>query len=98
MFERIEKKILDIREQPEAVRMRYLLLCLGVTMFFVVLIWVFSLKESVSNISKENLNVSLPTLPAESSKSLESLVNNNESLKTKPEGTTPQTMFEPEPK
>lgn len=98
MFERIEKKILNIRQQPEAVRMRYLLLCLGVTMFFVVIIWIFSLKESISSISREGLNVPLPTLPTDNAKSLESLVKNNEALQAKPEGLTPQEIFETDPK
>jgi predicted PurR-regulated permease PerM len=94
MIERIEKKILEIRKEPEAVRMRYLLLCLGVTMFFVVIIWVFSLKESVNNISQQELNITIPKLPNEEGKSLESLLKNNEALQTKPEGATPQTIFE----
>ncbi len=96
MIERIEKKILEIREQPEAVRMRYLFLCLGVTMFFVVIIWVFSLKESVNNISQQELNISLPAMPVEKGKSLESLMENNESLKTKPEGKGLEEILQPE--
>ncbi|MEK9173904.1 MAG: hypothetical protein AAB845_01425 [Patescibacteria group bacterium] len=96
MIERIEKKILEIREQPEAVRMRYLLLCLGVTMFFVVIIWAFSLKESVNDISKESFNVPLPTLPVEEGKSLQSLMESNEALKTKPEGAGLEEILQPE--
>lgn len=96
MIERIEKKIVEIRKQPEAVRMRYLLLCLGVTMFFVVIIWIFSLKESVNNVSNQELNITIPKLPVEDSKSLETLMKNNEALQTRPEGTMPQTIFEQE--
>lgn len=96
MIERIEQKILEIREQPEAVRMRYLFLCLGVTMFFVVIIWLFSLKESVNTISRQELNISLPAMPLEKGQSLESLVENNESLKTKPEGKGVEAILQPE--
>ncbi len=84
MIEHIEKKILTIREQPESVRMRYLLLCLTVTMFFIVSIWIFSLKESARDISRTNIKSSLPELKVEDKiHSLESLG------KDKPLGSTP---------
>jgi hypothetical protein len=95
MLDRIEKKILDIRNQPEPVRMRYLLMSLLVTMFFVVIIWIFSLKESVRDISNTNINVSLPALPLEKGQSLESLVEQNKALGGSPKGNTEQTnLFE----
>mgnify|MGYP003556618681 FL=1 len=96
MIERIEKKILEIREQPEAVRMRFLFLCLGIIFFFVVIICIFSLKESVNNLSQQELNISLPAMPVEKGKSLESLMENNESLKTKPEGKGVEEILQPE--
>jgi hypothetical protein len=49
-------------------------------MFFVIIIWIFSLKESVRDISNTNVNVSLPTLPLEKGQSLESLVEQNKPL------------------
>lgn len=46
------KKIEEIRQKPEQVRMRYVFLSLFVSMFFVVSIWLLSLEESVQNLKK----------------------------------------------
>lgn len=94
MLEWIEKKILEIRQEPEPVRMRYLLLCLGVTMAFVILIWIFSLQESVHNISRTQ--VTLPTLP-DTETSLESLRENQKALGVpSKEGVETTNLFQKE--
>jgi hypothetical protein len=74
MLKVIEKKILFIREQPENVRMRYLFLCLGVSMFFILVIWLFSLKETATEITKTK--IPLPQLEevGDEAKSLQSLI------------------------
>jgi hypothetical protein len=74
MLRAIEKKILYIREQPENVRMRYLFMCLGASMFFILVIWLFSLKEAATEITKTK--IPLPPLEEvkEEGKSLQSLV------------------------
>ncbi|MCW1888019.1 MAG: hypothetical protein KIH67_000475 [Candidatus Moranbacteria bacterium] len=73
MLTRLEKKIQFIREQPESVRMRYLFICLFASMFFILVIWLFSLKESVSEITKTK--IVLPENKMEEGQSLESLLN-----------------------
>jgi hypothetical protein len=73
MLTRLEKKIQFVREQPELVRMRYLFICLFASMFFILVIWLFSLKESVSEITKTK--IVLPENKSTESQSLESLLN-----------------------
>ena len=73
MLTRLEKKIQFIREQPESVRRRYLFICLFASMVFILVIWLFSLKESVSEITKTK--IVLPENKSTESQSLESLLN-----------------------
>lgn len=51
MFDKIEKKVDNIREQPEHIRMRYVWLAVGVTMFLVIFIWLVSLRTSFLQIN-----------------------------------------------
>lgn len=46
-------KIESIREQPEHIRMRYVIGCLFVSMIFIVGIWLLSLGESFQSIGEE---------------------------------------------
>ncbi len=46
-------KIEEIRKQPEHIRMRYLLVCLSVSMFFIVGIWFLSLRESFGTVAQD---------------------------------------------
>ena len=46
------EKIESIREQPEHIRMRYVVGCLVVSMLFIFGIWLLSVGESFQNISK----------------------------------------------
>jgi len=50
MFKEIEQKVDDIREQPEHIRMRYVWLAVGVTMFLVIFIWLVSIKTNFTQI------------------------------------------------
>jgi hypothetical protein len=52
----IWEKIEWVREQPEHIRMRYVIGCLAVSMTFVIGIWLLSLKESFGNISRDVSN------------------------------------------
>ena len=47
------EKIEYVRRQPEHVRMRYVILCLIVSMVFILGIWALSLKESFQSVAKE---------------------------------------------
>ncbi|HIP49959.1 MAG TPA: hypothetical protein EYG99_00740 [Candidatus Pacebacteria bacterium] len=51
MFDKIEKKVDNIREQPEHIRMRYVWLAVGVTMFLIIFIWLVSLRTSFLQIN-----------------------------------------------
>ena len=46
-------KIEWIREQPEHIRKRYALLCLAVSMVFILGVWLLSLKSSFRNIGQD---------------------------------------------
>lgn len=82
MLTRLEKKIEFIRQQPEPVRMRYLFLCLSIAMFFIVVIWLFSLKESVTEITKTKI-VLPETNMQNDAKSLQGLLNRDLPLQIK---------------
>lgn len=45
----IHSKIENIRKQPEHVRMRYVLLSVFVSMFFISVLWIFSITTSFTN-------------------------------------------------
>lgn len=54
----ISRKIEEIREKPEHIRMRYVWGGVAISMFFIVIIWIFSLSESFkSNDSNKNSDV-----------------------------------------
>lgn len=46
MQERFRRKIEEIRQQPEHVRVWYAWAGVAIVMFFVVMIWIFTLQES----------------------------------------------------
>lgn len=46
------EKIEAIREEPEHVRMRYVMICVSVSMLFIFGIWLFSVQENVSTAAK----------------------------------------------
>lgn len=43
----INKKIEELRKAPEHVRLRYVWIAVAITMFFVVIIWLFSIGEKL---------------------------------------------------
>lgn len=47
MFDLMERKIDEIRRQPEKIRFRYVLVMVAVVMVLVVFVWIFNLKESL---------------------------------------------------
>ncbi len=44
MFDRIDEKVKEIRQQPENIRIRYVWGAVIITMFIVIFIWAISLK------------------------------------------------------
>lgn len=73
------KKIEEIRRQPEHVRMRYVWLCVAVSMACVVALWFFSMASMFSGMNEntENSSSVLPDL----SEQLEQFKNSANSLK-----------------
>ena len=57
MLEGINNKIEEIRKKPEHVRLRYIWILVSVVMVFVIIVWVFSLQESFSQIRASNIPV-----------------------------------------
>ena len=53
------EKIDSIRQQPEHIRMRYVLGCLFVSMLFILGIWLLSVGESFRSISEETPSAAL---------------------------------------
>jgi hypothetical protein len=49
----IWEKIEEVRRQPEPVRMRYALICLAISMLFVIGIWMLSVNESFHSVSRD---------------------------------------------
>lgn len=53
MIESLFEKIVAIRKEPEHVRMRYVVLCVTVSMIFIVSIWLLSVQESVTTAARD---------------------------------------------
>jgi len=53
MFDKIEKKVHHIRQEPLHIRVRYVWVAVAITMFFVLFIWVLSMKMNFLNISND---------------------------------------------
>ncbi len=52
----IAEKLEHIRKQPEHIRVRYVFLCVGVSMVFVLVLWLVSLGQNLKNI-RDNASV-----------------------------------------
>ncbi len=88
MFSKIEKKIDNIREQPEHIRIRYVWLAVGVTMFLVIFIWLISIRTSFIQVQDdakskqniENIKKRINKLNTNNSTSIENPVSIDELL------------------
>ncbi len=85
MLDALRKKIEAIQSEPEAVRFRYLMICLTVSMLFIVGIWLITVKEGFETISGGAEEVG-PLLPDTGlgTRSLEDLMEGG--LEVGPEG------------
>ncbi len=52
----LEEKIKEIRQQPENIRLRYVWGAVIISMFFIVIIWILSLKTNSINNNSQNDN------------------------------------------
>ena len=48
----LDKKIKEIRNKPEHIRVRYVWGAVGICMFFVLILWIFSIKDTMKTMSK----------------------------------------------
>lgn len=104
MFERINQKIEMIREEPEAVRIRYAVLMVVVSMLFVLGVWLLTIRENFrettadSPVKKQDLDSLVSdtksALQTETN-SLQELKDSNQSLgASAPKGATGDTFFQ----
>jgi cytoskeletal protein RodZ len=85
MHERILQKLDEIRQKPEHVRIWYVWACVFVVMFFVVVIWIFSLQENFRVAIPETAKEAGQALPkAAGQKSLDDLQKNDQQLTPDP--------------
>jgi hypothetical protein len=90
MRDRIERKIEEIRQKPEHVRVWYAWIGVLITMFFVVIIWIFTLQENLSRSAPaddmKKIQEKIPIAkPSEELKSLDEIFgekNASERMKT----------------
>lgn len=57
----INRKIQEIRQKPEHIRLRYIWGLVAVSMFFIIIIWIFSLEESLKKTQPDEAS-NLPDL------------------------------------
>jgi hypothetical protein len=50
MFDKMESKVKEIRKQPEHIRMKYVWICMGISMFIIIFIWLLTMKTTILNI------------------------------------------------
>lgn len=63
MFDKIEKKVHDIRREPEHIRMRYMWGALALSMAVIIFIWIMSMKTNFLQIQNDpDMHQSLDTL------------------------------------
>ena len=74
----INRKIEEIRQKPEHIRLRYIWGLVAISMLFVITIWVLSVKESAKSLNS-NSNNNLPDI-SQSLQEIDSLRNSTPSI------------------
>lgn len=90
-------KIEAIRREPEHVRMRYVFLCLAVSMVFIIGVWILSLSESLHSVTKNTsgaIETVRTSVPKDSVPSLNDLFNQAETLQVDKKETTGEEFFQ----
>lgn len=57
----INQKLEEIRNKPDEIRKKYVWIAVLISMIFIIIIWIFSFKENLSSVIKQENN--LPELP-----------------------------------
>lgn len=69
----INKKIEEVRKQPEHVRVRYVFGAVAVVMFFIIIIWLFSLQDTFRDSREQTEAINPPSIGEELNKTREEL-------------------------
>ncbi len=102
----LRSAIEHIRQQPEAIRLRYLFLFVGISFTSIVTLWMFSLQESFKEVAgkttTQSITQKIQTVNTEAMKtapdSLESLIQSGQKLQEIQEAVRQETMVvEPQP-
>jgi Tfp pilus assembly protein PilO len=75
----ISEKIEAIRRQPENIRLRYVWICVAVSMFVIILVWIFSISSMLAEEKKNSPQT--PTDVQNLGQQLQDLKNQSPSLK-----------------
>lgn len=92
-----------LRQKPEAIRTRYLFFSVGVSFFFIAIIWIFSLKTSLGSITQDEtvgtFAESIQNITKGAPASLDDLIKTGKTLTeqgntTNKESTSPENRIE----
>jgi hypothetical protein len=93
----IWEKIEAIRHQPESVRMRYALACVGISMLLIIGLWLLSVREGFSDFS-EGLSATIEKgkeiNPQTDTPSLNDMFEQSKTLRVDSSGKTGQQFFD----
>lgn len=79
----IARKIQEMREQPEHVRIRYVLIGVTISMTFVVVLWIFVIQDNVRKlIDADNPLPNSPLLMQEDQQSLQDILQTSQDVPT----------------
>ncbi len=90
MFDKIEKKVHDVRKQPEHIRIRWVWGSVAVVMIFIVFIWILSMRINFLNVNsnletqnslndfQKHIGDIKNTLPPDDTVSIDELLKENE--------------------
>lgn len=89
----------EVREQPEAVRRRYMYGCVATTMVFVLGIWLLSVSESFRSVAVEAPELreqAAQVLPKPDTSTLSGLIEQGKTLQVDDKGAKAEDFFETE--
>lgn len=93
----LEQWVENVKQKPEAVRIRYVVACAGVAMLLVVGVWSLSVSESFRSVSSEAENAATASqglLPKASNFSLDALLSGEKSLEDRRKEVSGELFFQ----
>ena len=93
----VQNWIEEIKGKPENIRHRYMLGCVGVSMFFVVIVWSLTVSENFKNSDTEGSSeMSNRILPQSADFSLDQILSGEENLQEKQQKSGEEFLREQE--